>query len=228
MIEMKVGNVIVELAEEPDLCPVCLHSVEPRPLGSNVSRDHEIGGAILELLCRCPRSACGRAFIALYLEDGIGHSGNRYFKPTSLYPRTIRPPDVPVEAAEISPRFATLFGQAHSAEHYGLEDIAGAGYRKALEFLLKDFCIREHPSAEAKIQHRNLGAVITEYVTDANIKTCAHRAAWLGNDETHYLRLWNGRDISDLKRLISLTVGWIVSSEQTRKLLEEMPGRPKG
>lgn len=42
---------------------------------------------------------------------------------------------------------------------------------------------------------------------------------WLGNDETHYVRRWEEKDLSDLKRLISMTVSWIdlvMDSEATR------------
>ena len=60
-------------------------------------------------------------------------------------------------------------------------------------------------------------------VADERIKTVAKRAVWLGNDETHYVRKWNNKDVSNLKQLIDLTVRWIENEEETKKLLEDMP-----
>ncbi len=49
------------------------------------------------------------------------------------------------------------------------------------------------------------------------------RAVWLGNDQTHYLRKWEDKDLADLKRLIQLTLHWIEMDELTKKTLEDMP-----
>ena len=62
---------------------------------------------------------------------------------------------------------------------------------------------------------------------DARIKEVAKRAAWLGNDETHYVRIWEEKDVSDLKQLINLTVRWIENEIETRQLLENMPDSKK-
>ena len=51
----------------------------------------------------------------------------------------------------------------------------------------------------------------------------AKRAAWLGNDETHYLRKWEGKDLDELKRLIELTIRWIEMVELSDGYIEEMP-----
>ena len=42
-------------------------------------------------------------------------------------------------------------------------------------------------------------------------------ATWLGKDETHYVRIWNDKDIEDLKMLMQLTVYWISRELLTRK-----------
>ena len=48
------------------------------------------------------------------------------------------------------------------------------------------------------------------------------RAVWLGNDETHYVRKWEDKDISDLKRLIKLTVNWIENNLLTQDYMSTM------
>jgi hypothetical protein len=60
------------------------------------------------------------------------------------------------------------------------------------------------------------------FVEDANVKECARRAAWLGNDETHYERRWTDKDVTDLKRLITLSANWIENVLLTRKYVKEM------
>jgi hypothetical protein len=46
---------------------------------------------------------------------------------------------------------------------------------------------------------------IENYVPDGKLKERARRATWLGNDESHYERVWTDHDIEDLKVLIKLT-----------------------
>lgn len=60
-------------------------------------------------------------------------------------------------------------------------------------------------------------------MTNDNVKTTAERAAWIGNDETHYARRWEDKDLDDLKTLIELTVHWIEMEIMTKKMLGDMP-----
>jgi hypothetical protein len=101
--------------------------------------------------------------------------------------------------------------------------VCGVGYRKALEFLIKDYLIRKCPDDRAAIEDKRLGQVIESYVEDRNIKEVAKRAAWLGNDETHYKRRWVDKDLNDLKRLIRLVLHWIEVAHETEEALSSMP-----
>ena len=110
----------------------------------------------------------------------------------------------------LSPLGITTYNQASAAESYGLNEIAGMGYRKALEFFVKDFCIAEHPAdADAIRKQHKLGIVIDKYVDDRKLQAAAKMTAWLGNDETHYERRWTDKDIKDLKNLLRITIGSI-------------------
>ena len=60
-------------------------------------------------------------------------------------------------------------------------------------------------------------------MTSDKVKQVAARAVWLGNDETHYLRKWEGKDLQDLKKLIALTVHWIEMEELTEAVMKDMP-----
>ena len=101
--------------------------------------------------------------------------------------------------------------------------MCGVGYRKALEFLIKDYLIRKHPKDEAAIKAKPLGRCIDDDVEDPKTKAVAKRATWLGNDETHYRRLWLDKDLSDLKRLIELVLYWIEAEHLTEEAFQSMP-----
>lgn len=140
-----------------------------------------------------------------------------------LIPIVPADPEVQTEIQEISPSFYGLYCQAFKAESHGLSDVFGMSLRKALEFLIKDYAISKHPDKSDAIKKCLLGQVIKEYVINENIKVCAERAVWLGNDETHYERRWTGHDVNDLKVLIQLTLNWISSELMTAKYLGSMP-----
>jgi hypothetical protein len=72
-----------------------------------------------------------------------------------------------------------------------LLQIAGPGYRKSLEFLIKDYVCKDIDNSSIKdtVYNEKLGKVINNFIQDDRIKKIAKRAAWLGNDETHYLRI---------------------------------------
>ena len=74
-----------------------------------------------------------------------------------------------------------------------------------------------------EIKKLQLGPCIDDFVANDKVKQVAKRAAWIGNDETHYVRKWADKDLEYLKALIQLTVNWIEMEETTKKILAEMP-----
>jgi hypothetical protein len=140
-----------------------------------------------------------------------------------MFPTTVQTSDHSDIITKISPDFVTIFGEAEVAEQQGLKLICGPGYRKALEFLVKDYAIRLHQDRVDEIKSLPLAQCIRDNVTDQNVRNVAARAVWLGNDETHYLRRWEDKDVADLKRLIRLTLHWIEMDELTQQALKEMP-----
>lgn len=196
----------------PDSCPLCHTSVSPKQLGATYVNER------LQVIFQCTKRNCEELFIATYKKrtDSSLHVFQK------VEPRT------PVEEKfsdliqNASPTFVEIYNQAIAAEAAGLNQINGIGLRKALEFLVKDFAGHQNPNEKEKIQKRSLGACIKTYLTDRNIRECAKRATWLGNDETHYVRKWIDRDITDLKRLINLTVRWIDNVLETEKYVQEM------
>lgn len=90
--------------------------------------------------------------------------------------------------------------------------------------MIKDYAIQGKDEQTVEIiQKMSLSKCIDDYVDDVKINAVAKRAVWLGNDETHYVRKWEGKDVQDLKGLIRLTILWIEKEMETERLLAEMP-----
>ncbi len=119
--------------------------------------------------------------------------------------------------------FISIFREAEEASQLGLKQIAGPGYRKAFEFLIKDYAKSLSPDKTEEIEKKFSGAVVAEFIKDARIQAVAKRCLWLGNDETHYLRKWTEHDIEDLVTLIKLTTNWIEIEHLSKEYVQNMP-----
>jgi hypothetical protein len=128
---------------------------------------------------------------------------------------------LPEGVAEIAPKFASIYEQALRAEHLGLLDLVGMGYRKALEFLIKEWLVAGG-TEEAIVAKKLLSHCIREHITDPRIQSSAERAAWLGNDETHYFRQWTDFDLRHLKELFEIVLHWIGNDLAIRRYEDRM------
>lgn len=198
----------------PNKCPFCHNAITP-----NVLSGHKYGSN-LDVLMHCPDKNCQKAFLGYYSVNS-GSTGTQFLKKTSQGSLIGR--SFPKIINEISPSFIIIYNQAYIAEQQDLLEICGVGYRKALEFLIKDYTILNNETEKEKIEKAFIGNVINQYVNDIRIKTVSKRAAWLGNDETHYIRKWEGKNLDDLKKLIDLTVHWIEMEVLTASFETEMP-----
>ena len=91
----------------------------------------------------------------------------------------------------------------------GLTEICGMGYRKTLEFLIKDYAILIHSTETDSIKSKMLSPCISEYIENKHIKSLATASAWLGNDETHYNRKHSDYNFEHLKAFITAVVNYI-------------------
>jgi hypothetical protein len=135
------------------------------------------------------------------------------------------PPIVPEEVKKLSPLFWEIYKEAYCAEKFGLIKVAGPGYRKALEFLVKDYVLANKEKFRVEddgVKKAQLGQVIENYLPDSRTKQLAKRAIWLGNDETHYVRQWIDKDLADLKVLTSLVINSVQNEIVADQYLSEM------
>lgn len=127
---------------------------------------------------------------------------------------------------KISPKFIEIYHQSEIAENTGLIEICGMGYRKALEFLVKDYAIAFNPDNESEIRNSNLSPCISNFIDNKRIKSLAMASAWIGNDETHYTRKHEDYDVGHLKLFISAVVSHI-DSELAYRMAERLLSAPK-
>ncbi|MDX2261093.1 MAG: hypothetical protein SFU84_05280 [Gemmatimonadales bacterium] len=210
----------------PSECPLCHRTIDPKEGAARygVGRDSKYS---IDVVFSCPARECRRVFVAHYVGETVGQRGDRRVaKLIGVGPIRPRRPDFPKEVVALSPSFVEIYAQAAAAELYQLSQVAGPGFRKALEFLVKDYCCSRSPHQEAEIKSMQLGSVIARHLGSERVKQSAERAAWLGNDQAHYIQKWSQKDTSDLKVLIRLTVAWIEQELLTERLNEEMP-RPE-
>lgn len=200
--------------ETPNECPLC-HSV----ITVKESISQSAINDMYQFVFKCPSNSCNNYFIAYYkVEDNLSLNF-QYYKPTNiLYTKFA---DV---IANLSSNFISIYKEAEEAEQIGLSQIAGPGYRKAFEFLIKDY-VKSLISPEEynTIESTFAGNVVTNFIPDKRIQAVAKRALWLGNDETHYFRKWTDKNINDLITLINLTIHWIEIEKISSDYIEEMP-----
>jgi hypothetical protein len=213
--------------ETPHSCPRCKIAFADLPkitycidLNSSYKQ-----GAFAYSLYFCPN--CGKCFLIEYkILDDFRIHGPLDAHPIAVYPQPNTEKDFSEEIAKLSPNFIKIYHQAEKAENTGLSEICGLGYRKALEFLVKDYGIAFYPNDEEKIKKLTLSACINTYIDNHRIKALATASAWLGNDETHYVRKHETYNLAHLKAFISATVSFI-DSELSYWKAEELLRAPK-
>lgn len=213
-----VGSVSCD--RKPDECPICHNGIDPdffNGFGRPSEYDSQSG---LQIIFICPRLSCHRLFIAHY------RSNTQEF--SSCYLQRVEPINKSEKTfsktiQEISKDFCEIFNQALSAEQQGLLEICGVGYRKSLEFLIKDYLIGKYIEKKPEIEKKALATCVSEYIENVQIKEVAKRAVWLGNDESHYLKKWEGKNLQDLKKLIDLVVHWFEMEQLTKEIQVDMP-----
>lgn len=207
----------------PDECPVCHRSCLPTKWGDELFIYKE-DKTILEIVFKCPHRKCSQLFIVLYASaQPITPREVTTFYLGAYIPSSPKPKRFSAQVCQASTLFPEIYNQAAEAERCKLHHICGPGYRKALEFLVKDYLINVKRVDRDAVENSFLGTCIRDNLSESNVAKSAERAAWLGNDETHYVRKWTDKDIADLKTLIILTVRWIETEMLTDQYEQDMP-----
>lgn len=192
-----------EYVEKAPRCPLCSVSLNPDVLSAYLIEYDDDSKNKLYLLNYCP--TCDECFISFHRYNE--EDGNYDF----VYSAPAGKSSLSFSQAiqNLSPGFIEIYNDSLTAEESGLLSICGMGYRKALEFLVKDYAISFHPDDEAKIEAMPLSQCIKNYIDSDKIKNLARASSWIGNDEAHYSRKHADYNYRDLKRFIDTIVAFI-------------------
>jgi hypothetical protein len=218
----------VQVDELPDICPWCHKGCHPNPvIAFKLSEPPEDVDEAIQAIFRCPMNNCGKLFIVDYFMSRLLTLPGYTFGRMKAWPQRFNPAEIhhPETVKKLSPRSVLTYQQAYEAQKTDLSEIAGMGYRKALEILIKDYLVFLEPEKEEAIKGMELMNCIANKVTDPNLKICAERAAWLGNDHSHYLAKFTDHNISHLIELIRLAENWIDSSLRTAHFATDMTSK---
>lgn len=204
---------------EIDECPLCHFSLRPEVKGAHFIQAQDSTFYKAYLICFCTK--CRDIFMIKYIGN---HCSSLIGAPVlrKLIPVTPHAEPFSPGISNLSPTFVNTYNQAQLAESQGLTEICGMGYRRALEFLVKDYLIHLTPDQEESIKAELLGASIKR-IHNNHIKVLAERSTWIGNDETHYVRKHESFDYTDMKRFIIAMVRYIDSELTFEEALSISP-----
>lgn len=192
----------------PRKCPLCDCGINAQPLSSfSIKNDNYIYHVFILFFCH----HCETCFMGIYTCFDPHYGYKNELRQEFLVPKGNDITSYSKNISSLSPQFIKIYNQAEQAEQWGLDEICGMGYRKSLEFLVKDFSILITPKKSEDIKIQPLGSCINDYIDSKRIKSLAKAATWLGNDETHYVRKHHDYDINTLKAFISAMVTFIDS-----------------
>lgn len=113
---------------------------------------------------------------------------------------------LPDSVHAISPRFVKLYNQCYDAEQNGALELAGSGYRNAMEVLIKDFAINELGIPREEVVKYKLEKAIEKYLPNIQLAKSADVVRVLGNDHTHFERHYEDIDFEVLKRYLQIFI----------------------
>lgn len=165
---------------------------------------------------RCTNDVCKKYFTIEYSTEKFGPSEYNidYLQCNEIKYSYLKPITVPIDnkITKISPNFLNIYKQATRAESLNLTEISGIGYRKSLEFLVKDYLCHTQPENSDGIQKAALGTVINNYLNDeSDLQNLAQASTWIGNGETHYINEYNDDDVQDMKSYIIAFASTVIS-----------------
>lgn len=183
--------------EVPSLCPMCHTSISPDCLGGFIT-DSATDSPMYTALFMCP--ACRKTFMVTY----PGSSAT----PDVIAPFSVEKRIFSDRINAVSESFQDLYHQARVAEANGLTDLAGVAYRKALEFLVKDYLILKSPESSEDVRRRTLSQCIAS-LDYPDLQALSRACSWIANDCTHYERQHPDFGLDELKLFLDGAVSLI-------------------
>lgn len=181
----------------PDVCPVCHKQVYPKFIYGHFDSTDRNG---ITCLFSC---SCGNIFMSKYENEHYDNAA-RYI---GSVPDGFDEIEFSDGISKLSPNFVKIYNQAAHAETLDLNLICGMGYRKAIEYLVKDFCVSKSPADKDKILGENLASSVNR-LDNPGLHDLAKACKDLGNDETHVIVKYD-EGLPELKNYISGLISYI-------------------
>ena len=200
------SKVMIEL-EFPNICPICNHMTQPSFLLAKLNDDD---GNFVTGAFQC---ACGGVFLGFY------EFSDDHYRYVNTIPANAKKTIFSDDICSLSHDFMEIYQQSEQAEKLGLNRICGVGYRKAVEFLIKDYCIFvDEKSKDAILEEKFIDSI--KRLNNPQMKNLANKCRMLGNDETHtFIRYEEG--IKELKLFIASLVNFIQIQFDAEKILQK-------
>lgn len=198
--------------EIPKYCPNC--GIGNNPTTHYLEKLDIKEGHVFGLHHRCP--SCNQKHMTLQYYANNGNEG----KLEISYPNKVISNIDPI-FIECAPRFVEFYSEAIEAEKIGLTNVAGTGYRSAIECLIKDYAL--HFELDSKDYLANpkftFNNAIDRYIKDDDLlKGALHFIREIGNHYTH----WNKETDIPLEVLKSY-VEIIIQIFKSKFMLKHLP-----
>lgn len=209
------------ITKQPLLCPFCARVFSPRYIADVDGKIFSDGTKITLLVFQCQH--CKNIGVGQYKQKRLDLEGEPIYEPINddyFFPeKTFSPKDFDASVQGQFPDFVSAYQEAEKAQNIGCKNLAGMGYRKAVEILVKDFAQILAPYEGTQIRKKRTSEVINDYFSfDKEFWTMAKGAWVLGNDYAHYKKKYEDKDIYFLKKVVDLLYAEIIK----RSLLDEL------
>lgn len=186
----------------PEQCPFCNHHIAPilQYASYTHSDNHEKSKVVGYWAC----NSCANVFAAYYHLHMPYSMMTLHGELDGTCPPLLSLTDVAPSIQETFPYFTEILRQAEIAKAHELTDIAGMGFRKALECLLKDALVYLGRKSRTEVENLKLAACIEAFSDHPELEKAANRIRDIGNDYTHYKAKYEGYDLDQLQELIRL------------------------
>lgn len=193
----------------PDTCPICHRSICPV---AKYAHFDDSSYFTFSVMFYC--NGCNSFFVGKY------HCDYNEAVLLETFPNVYQGRKFSELISNLSPNFVEIYNQSECAESNGLTRICGMGYRKAAEFLVKDFCIHEHPEDESKILSESFAESISR-LDNQTMQKLANNCRMLGNDEVHVVVRYE-EGIPEMKDFLNSLMSYVEFSLNSEKSLHRV------
>lgn len=201
------NDTVIEIElEEVGECPHCHIATSPTFINgyliSSAQNNIQTTAYVIFYCTKCHQLYIAEYYIPYpWIDADVWADTDLNIVPYAIYPNSPKEIKFSDNINNLSPMFVNTYKQALYAESSrNTIGLSGLGYRKALEFLIKDYLIILKHKDHDKTIASELGQCVAQL--DSDLQDIAKASIWLGNDETHYFCKNPEYNLEDLKSFI--------------------------